>query len=404
MSSYFTVSEINGYVAKLLLTDFILSDVSVKGEAQNVKYHSNGNIYLSLRDDKSVLKVIIPEEVSSSYLIDIYDGKEIGISGRLQVAAYRGEYSLIATGLEDIGIGELHKKFIALKEKLEKEGLFDEDKKKDLPNFITSIGIVTSSSGAVIHDILNVLKRSNLKFNIEIYPSLVQGLDAAKSIEEGISYFNSEFKPDIIIIARGGGSFEDLSAFNDESLSRSCFASAIPVISAVGHQTDYVITDFCADLRAQTPTQAAEIVVNNNLTFINNFLNKIYNINNYFFRKLRNSELILKEKKILLDKENPLYKIEKKVDLLAIFRGRLNRYIENSFNRNINKISSSYNNLLKLNPSIKTSNRALIRNHKGEYINTIDSLTLDEVISIELLDGTVIARTTEILEEKANEI
>jgi len=404
VSSYFTVSEINGYVAKLLLTDFILSDVSVKGEAQNVKYHDNGNIYLTLRDNKSILKVVIPEEISSNTQIDIYDGKEIGIAGRLQVTLSRGEYSLIATGIEEIGIGELHKKFIELKEKLGKEGLFDEDKKRALPQFIYKIGIVTSPSGAVIHDILNALKRSKLKFNIQIFPSLVQGLDAAKNLEEGIKYFNDDLKPDIIIIARGGGSFEDLSAFNDESLARTCFFSEIPVISAVGHQTDFVITDFSSDIRAQTPTQAAEIVVNSNLNYIDSFNSKINEINANFLYRLQVSEQKIKEKKFLLDKENPLYKIEKKASLLATIRGNLNRQIENSFNRNINILAGTYNNLLKLNPSVKVSNRALIKNNKGEYINSIDSLKLNEDISIELLDGRVIARTTEILKEEVNEI
>lgn len=256
-----TVTQINNYIKALLDQIPVLQNVWIKGEISNLKFHSSGHIYLTLKDSGAVLKAVMFRNSAQHLKFKPTDGALVLARGRISVYEAGGQYQLYIEDMEEEGKGDLYAKFEELKKKLFEEGLFDETLKKPLPKFPERIGIVTSPTGAAIRDMINVIKRRYPVVKIIIYPALVQGDNAAPSIVSGIEYFNKKHNVDIIITGRGGGSIEDLWAFNEEITARAVFASDIPIISAVGHEVDFTICDFVADLRAPTPSAAAELAV-----------------------------------------------------------------------------------------------------------------------------------------------
>lgn len=257
-----SVSQLNGYIKRVMATDPILLNLSVFGELTNLTKHSSGHWYFSLKDENSTIRCFLPYDKVSKLRFDLEEGMSIIAYGSISVYEKGGSYSLNIKEIDVKGEGDLKKAFDILVKKLSAEGLFDEDKKKALPSFPKRIGVVTSPTGAAIHDIITVIKRRNPLVDVLLYPCLVQGNDAAPSIIKGIEYFNKNYKDfDLLIVGRGGGSAEDLWAFNEESLARAIYKCKLPIISAVGHEVDYVISDYVADVRAATPTQAAELAV-----------------------------------------------------------------------------------------------------------------------------------------------
>jgi len=254
-----TVTRLTYQIKNLLEGTF--PDVWVEGEISNLTVPQSGHAYFTLKDEQSQIKAVLFRSAQRHLKFTLQHGMQIICRGRVSVYEPRGEYQIIVDYLEPRGIGALQKAFEELKAKLEKEGLFALDRKKSLPLLPRRIGIVTSPTGAAIRDILRVIKRRHPRMDILIYPVPVQGADAAPAIIEALQYFNREKNVDVMIVGRGGGSLEDLWAFNEEAVARAIFASRIPVISAVGHETDYTIADFVADLRAPTPSAAAEMVV-----------------------------------------------------------------------------------------------------------------------------------------------
>lgn len=256
------VSQLNGYIKRILQTDPLLGNVSVVGEVSNLKFHSSGHVYFSMKDESSVLNCFLPSERVKDVHYQLSEGMEITASGYIYLYERGGRYSLNIRDIEVAGLGNLSLAFEELKKKLEAEGLFDEKHKKDIPFFPKKIAVVTSETGAAVRDILKIIKGKNNYVDVLICPVLVQGPAAAGEIAEAISRINEELpEVDTMIVGRGGGAMEDLWAFNEEIVARSIFASKIPVISAVGHETDFTISDFVADRRAETPTAAAHMAV-----------------------------------------------------------------------------------------------------------------------------------------------
>lgn len=256
------VSQLNGYIKRILQTDPLLGNVSVVGEVSNLKFHGSGHVYFSMKDENSRLNCFLPSERVKALRYQLSEGMEITASGYIYLYERGGSYSLNIRDIEVAGLGNLSLAFEELKKKLEAEGLFDQKHKKDIPFFPEKIAVVTSETGAAIRDILKIIKSKNNHVDVLIYPVLVQGPAAAGEIAEAIMRINEELpEVDTIIAGRGGGAMEDLWAFNEENVARSIFASRIPVISAVGHETDFTISDFVADRRAETPTAAAHIAV-----------------------------------------------------------------------------------------------------------------------------------------------
>ncbi len=256
-----TVSQINAYVKKILDHNIILNNVNVKGEISNFKRHFSGHIYLTLKDEGGVLKAVMFRNAAATLDFDPKDGMKVIARGRVTVYEAGGAYQLYIEEMRPDGIGSLYEQYEKLKRSLEQEGLFSQQYKKPIPKFPKRIGVITAATGAAVRDIINVITRRYPLAQIILYPAQVQGVGSAQSIVKGIEYFNKSDNVDTIIAGRGGGSIEDLWAFNEEIVARAIFASDIPIISAVGHETDFTIADFVADLRAPTPSAAAEIAV-----------------------------------------------------------------------------------------------------------------------------------------------
>ena len=256
-----TVRELTAYIKQLVDSDMLLSNVSVSGEISNFKHHSSGHMYFSLKDQDAVIRCVMFRTYNARMKFIPEEGMKVIVRGYVSVYAPGGTYQLYAEEMQPDGTGSLYLAFEQLKRKLEAQGWFARERKKPIPRLPRAIGIVTSPTGAVIRDILNVLQRRYPNIRVIIYPSAVQGNDAPAQLARGIRYFNGERNVDVIILARGGGSIEDLWPFNDEGLAYAIYDSQIPIISAVGHETDFSISDFVADLRAPTPSAAAELAV-----------------------------------------------------------------------------------------------------------------------------------------------
>ena len=262
MAKIYSVEQINNYIKQMFNTDLVLSQVSVQGEVSNCKYHSSGHIYFTIKDNGSVLNAIMFAGNRTGLKFQMKDGMQVVVSGNISVYERDGKYQMYAKRIEQTGMGDLYQRFLELKKELEEMGMFDALYKKPIPKYAAKIGIVTASTGAAIQDIINISTRRNPYVQLVLYPAIVQGEFAVDSICRGINKLE-EYGVDTIIVGRGGGSIEDLWAFNDVKVANAIFECSIPVISAVGHETDFTIADFVADMRAPTPSAAAELAVCN---------------------------------------------------------------------------------------------------------------------------------------------
>ena len=377
------VSEANSYIKRILINDPILCNLKIKGEISNFKVHSSGNVYLSLKDQNSKINCVIFRNDYDRNL-NLENGTKVIVSGYISVYERDGSYQLYIKHIEIAGIGNLYIEFNKLKEKLQKEGLFDYKYKKPIPKIPKSIGVVTSPTGAVIRDIINVTKRRYPKVHIKLYPVKVQGEGAKDEICEGIRFFNEIHKVDTIIIGRGGGSIEDLWAFNEEEVARCVFESKIPIISAVGHEIDFTICDFVSDMRAPTPSAAAEIATPDvddlyfKLENIKSRMNKsLTNIVNYDEQKLKYT--FNRINTILNDK---IYDLDKIIE-------KLNNNIETRINKeemNLKNLGSLLHNLSPL----RTLDRGYsIINKEDVVVNSVLKVSENDEIEVVLSDGSL---------------
>lgn len=382
------ISEANSYIKRILTNDPILYNLRVKGEVSNFKIHSSGNVYLSLKDERSKLNCII---FKSNYnkSLNLDNGVKIIASGYISVYERDGAYQLYINEVEIEGIGNLYIEFNKLKEKLKKEGLFDTKYKKKIPKMPKAIGIVTSPTGAVIRDIINVTKRRFPKVDIKLYPVNVQGEKSARNICEGIKFFNKMENVDTIIVGRGGGSLEELWSFNEEIVAREVFKSKIPIISAVGHETDFTICDFVSDMRAPTPSAAAEIATPD----LSEIYYKLDNIRNRMNRSL-NNQVILDNEKLLntFDKINNYmknYVIRDKVIQLDQIYDKINSKVEQNLETSKEKLSKKAALLHNLSPLATISRGYSIVEKNNKVINSIEEVDVDDNISVTLKDGSL---------------
>ncbi|WP_343343478.1 exodeoxyribonuclease VII large subunit [Terrisporobacter petrolearius] len=382
------ISEANSYIKRILINDPILYNLRVKGEISNFKVHSSGNVYLSLKDEKSKLNCIIfKSNYDKSLKLD--NGVKIIASGYISVYERDGAYQLYINEVEIEGIGNLYIEFNKLKEKLKKEGLFDSKYKKEIPKMPKSIGIVTSPTGAVIRDIINVTKRRFPKVDIKLYPVNVQGEKSAKDVCEGIEFFNKMENVDTIIVGRGGGSLEELWSFNEEIVAREVFKSKIPIISAVGHETDFTICDFVSDMRAPTPSAAAEIATPD----LSQIYYKLDNIRNRMSRSLNNQVILDNEKLVnTFEKINDYmknYVIRDKVIQLDQIYDKINFRLEQNLENSKEKLSKKAALLHNLSPLATISRGYSIVEKDDKVINSIKEVDVNEDINITLKDGSL---------------
>ena len=382
------ISEANSYIKRILTNDPILYNLRVKGEISNFKVHSSGNVYLSLKDEKSKLNCIIFKNNYDKSL-NLYNGVKIIASGYISVYERDGSYQLYINEVEIEGIGNLYIEFNKLKEKLKKEGLFDTKYKKEIPKMPKAIGIVTSPTGAVIRDIINVTKRRFPKVDIKLYPVNVQGQKSAQDICEGIDFFNKMENVDTIIVGRGGGSLEELWSFNEEIVAREVFKSKIPIISAVGHETDFTICDFVSDMRAPTPSAAAEIATPD----LSEIYYRLDNIRNRMSKSLNNQVIIDNEKLInIFDKINNYmknYVVRDKVIQIDQIYDKINLRLEQNLETSKEKLSKKAALLHNLSPLATISRGYSIVEKNGQVINSIEDVDINEDINITLKDGSL---------------
>ncbi|MBN1039081.1 exodeoxyribonuclease VII large subunit [Clostridium sp. ZS1] len=385
-----TVSDLTNYIKKVIDNDFILNNLSVKGEISNLKFHSSGHIYFSLKDNNSKVNCVMFKSKANLLNIALEDGMEVMVKGRASIYTATGSFQLYCDEIKKEGQGELFIKFEALKEKLSKSGYFDEKYKKNIPMYAKRIGVVTSSTGAVIRDIINVTKRRNSLVDIILYPAKVQGDGAYKEIIAGIEYFNKKKNIDLIIVGRGGGSIEELWNFNEEELAKVIFNSKLPIISAVGHEVDFTISDFVSDVRAATPSQAAEIAV----PLLSDINTRIYEISKSLDyeiqKKLKDCKSRLESNERILKLHSPMSKIVNSYLEIDKLKDRLYFAIDIKIKREKQKIES-LNNLLSANNPIKVLNKgyAIIEDENNNIIKEISQLNEEKEISVSLSDGNI---------------
>lgn len=385
-----TVSEVTNYIKRMLDNDFILSNLSVKGEISNLKYHGSGHIYFTLKDSNGRVNCVMFKGNALLLDFELEEGMKVVIKGRASIYPTTGSFQLYCDEIKKEGLGDLFIKFEKLKEKLSKLGYFDETNKKPLPRFPKKIGIVTSPTGAAIKDIINVSTRRSTLVDLALYPAAVQGIGAYKEIIKGINYFNKTKSVDIIIIGRGGGSIEELWNFNEEELVKAIFNSKIPIISAVGHEIDFTISDFVADIRAATPSQGAEIAVPKS----DDIEAKIYDISRGLDKrigdKLKACRSDLSGAERILNLHSPIAKISNSYLELDKLQDRLNFVIKTKLKREKNKIEN-FNNLLSAHNPINVicKGYAIIEDNKKNLITSKEQLKETIDLNIHLKDGSV---------------
>ncbi|MCT4508164.1 MAG: exodeoxyribonuclease VII large subunit [Tepidibacter sp.] len=376
-----SVSEVNSYIKRILTNDPILYNLKVKGEVSNLKVHTSGHIYMSLKDNKSKINcVIFKNNVPKD--LNLEEGLKVRASGYISLYEKDGSYQLYINSIDIEGLGNLHVEFEKLKQKLKSDGLFDPKYKKKIPSIPQNIGVITSLTGAALRDIINVISRRYPKVNIKIYPVLVQGDKSADDIVNAIDFLNKRQCIDVIILARGGGSIEELWSFNEEKVARSIFKSQIPIISAVGHETDFTISDFVADLRAPTPSAGAEISVpfyldiRERLDTSRKRINKIFENKVYTYKKDLDStkkDIEIGYKEIIKDKliemDNCLKDIENSINRKLILTRNELEYIGQNLN-NLSPLS-----IMSRGYTLVEKDDKLVKNPKnlkqGDNINVL---------------------------------
>lgn len=385
-----TVSEINGYIKTLMDHDMVLNDVLIRGEISNFKHHYSGHMYLTLKDDQSVIKAVMFRGTNCMLKFNPEDGMKVIVQGRITVYERGGQYQLYIENMQPDGIGALHIAFEQLKSKLQEEGLFNEELKKPLPQYPGKIGVVTSSTGAAIRDIIHVLRRRFPYAEVLIYPVLVQGEQACHQIAEGIQYFNRENEVDIIITGRGGGSIEELWAFNEEIVARSIADCEIPVISAVGHETDFTIADFVADMRAPTPSAAAEIAVPSQMELRERIYHLESTLTYFMKRNIENQRVKLKHLIQASSFRNPLDEINQHRVLLDVLSKNLIYYMSTRLRTRRQKFSTLCEKLNTLSPlGVLSRGYAIVKREENQLLKSIKDVVPGEKIDIQVSDGNV---------------
>lgn len=391
-----TVTDLNKYIKEKISDDEYLNSVLVKGEISNFKRHYTGHLYFTLKDENSLIKCVMFKNFAEKLNFSPKDGNKVIVFGTVSVYERDGVYQIYTKAMEEDGVGDLYQKFQELKQKLEKEGFFDQENKMPIPKMPKVIGVLTSKTGSVVKDIINVSTRRNPNVVLRIYPVPVQGEGAAQKIANAIEYMNRNKLADVLILARGGGSLEDLWPFNEEIVAKAIYYSELPIISAVGHETDFTIADFVSDLRAPTPSAAAELAVPNVGDLV--YTISIYQ-NRYKVALKRRVQLMkMRYEKCMARRvfKEPLQKIHER----SIRLDMSIKLINNSIKKKMQTSKSEYIKLVSkldaLSP-LKTLARgySIAENDFGEVISSKDKVNIGDYLSIRFTDGKIKAKVEE---------
>ncbi|NLM18464.1 MAG: exodeoxyribonuclease VII large subunit [Clostridiaceae bacterium] len=393
----YSVSELNRLVAKILDDSPNLVNIQVYGEISGGKLYPSGHYYFSLKDENSSVSCVMFRSNYSRIKFSPQNGDKVSLKAKASIYEVTGRFQLIVNSMKPQGIGDLHQQFELLKKELSAQGYFSEENKKTLPYLPNLIGVATSSEGAVIRDIINVLRRRFPGFKMHFIPVAVQGTGAAEQIADAIKLFNQKNEVDVIIIARGGGSIEDLWAFNEKVLADAIFNSKIPIISAVGHETDFTIADFCADLRAPTPSAAAELVLPEKIMLLKNIQVEREKLIKTLERQLFNAKQtldFLTERSVF---KNPVTIIEQQRQIIKQLKERIERELNHQAINQKRQLKFLCDNLKALNPfSILERGYAYIESSENKTIDSVNKISIGQKIKIHWSDGKATAEINEI--------
>lgn len=395
MQNVYTVAQVNSYIRNMFTQDFMLQKVRIRGEVSNCKYHTSGHIYFTLKDEKSAISCVMFSSDRKGLPFRMAEGQQIIVSGSVDVYERDGKYQLYARQIELDGIGVLYEKYERLKAELAERGMFAGEYKRPIPRYIKVLGVVTAETGAAVRDIINVATRRNPYVQVILYPAIVQGEAAAPSIINGIRALE-KLHVDTIIVGRGGGSIEDLWAFNEETVAQAVFDCSVPIISAVGHETDVTITDFVADLRAPTPSAAAELAVCDLGQLEERMAEYADTMQHLCRRTVQNCRNRAAQYGVRLKYLSPLYTLRMKKTQSVSLEERLQAAMERRLQDTRHRLALYAAQMKGLSPLDKLSQGyAYASDAAGRTLSSVEQVAVGEKIRVYVKDGSLLAQVQE---------
>ena len=395
MQNVYTVAQINAYIKNMFTQDYMLKSVFIKGEISNCKYHSSGHIYFTLKDEKGTIACVMFAGYATSLSFKMEEGQRVVVGGNVDVYERDGKYQLYAKQIVLDGAGLLYEKFEKLKKELEEMGMFASDYKQPIPKYISKLGVVTAPTGAAVQDIINITKRRNPYVQIILYPAIVQGEQAAPSIVNGIRALDG--KVDVMIVGRGGGSIEDLWAFNEKEVAQAVFDCTTPIISAVGHETDTTIIDYVSDLRAPTPSAAAELAVFEYSAFVERLDDYKYSLNHQMISNINRMRQRLEQKKLKLQLQSPIRQIQEKRTYCLKLEDRLGNLMKEKISNSHHRLSIDIEKLKGMSPLDKLNQGyAFVEKENGEIANDINKISLEDTLKVYVKNGNLKAKVIQV--------
>ena len=399
MQNIYTVAQVNSYIKNMFTQDFVLQSLSVKGEVSNCKYHPSGHIYFTLKDEKGSIACVMFASSRKGLGFRLTEGQQIVVNGTVDVYERDGRYQLYAKQIKLDGAGALYERYEQLKRELEERGMFAEQYKQPIPRYIRTLGVVTASTGAAVRDIINISRRRNPYVQILLYPAIVQGAEAPASIVNGIHTLEKR-GVDAIIVGRGGGSIEDLWAFNEEIVAQAIFDCGVPVISAVGHETDVTIADFVADLRAPTPSAAAELAVCDVEQLdekINDYAATLQHLQRRIIQQYRSR---CENYAVQLRYVSPVNRIRRKRDMALAYEEQLGRLMERKISDKRHQLALLIEQLKGLSPLDKLNlGYAYVADADGNTLTSVQKVRPGDPVQIYVKDGRINASVEKISRE-----
>lgn len=394
--SIYSVAQVNSYIKNLFVQDFLLNRISVRGEVSNCKYHTSGHIYFTLKDKSGTLSAVMFAGQRKGLAFQLQEGQQVVVTGSIDIYERDGKYQLYAREIKRDGVGDLFERFQRLRDELEEMGMFAAEYKKPIPKYAKTIGIVTASTGAAIHDIMNIAARRNPYVQLILYPALVQGQDAKFSIVNGIRTLDA-LGLDVLIVGRGGGSMEDLWVFNEEIVARAIFECETPVISAVGHETDVTIADYVADLRAPTPSAAAELAVFDYRQFENRLEVLREALMRGMERNLERKKAQVEQYQMKLKLHHPERILNDHRQRLVQIQDQMGRSLEEKLTDRKHRLALLAGRLHGMSPLERLSRGfGFVTDKDGKPVASVKKLQKEEILSVRLADGRVETRILEV--------
>ncbi len=404
MANIYSVTQVNSYIKNMFTQDFMLNRIFIKGEVSNCKYHTSGHVYFTIKDNTSQMACVMFAGNRRGMNFQLKEGQNVVIEGNIDIYERDGKYQLYARKITLDGTGILYQQYEALKKKLEEMGMFAAEYKRPIPKYVNKVGIVTAQTGAAIRDIVNIATRRNPYVQLILYPALVQGEGAKDSIVKGIQVLDS-MNLDVLIVGRGGGSIEDLWAFNEEIVARAIFECRTPVISAVGHEVDVTIADYVADLRAPTPSAAAELAVYDYRALKEQLVQKQWNLKRELQKTIKRYRTQTKQYEIYISHKNPKVQVQKQRQHTIELEEKMEIALKRKIEKNRYLLSVYAERLEGLSPLKRLGNGyAYLSDETGEAIRSIGQLKKGDTFQVQLKDGKALAAVTKKFRKKQEKV